>query len=95
MVLHEFTPNFRSEVEIAHILHLALDAPWLVVFPLADPELREEADHLCDLSRLSYVGPCCPVFDAMSDCFEKRGSTAASGYATGPTITASRLSSSC
>jgi [pyruvate, phosphate dikinase]-phosphate phosphotransferase / [pyruvate, phosphate dikinase] kinase len=79
-VVTRLYPNIRSEVEIARIIHLAQDASGFVVFTLADPELREKADRMCELSRLSYVDLLGPMLDAMSDFFGKspRGSTAPS-----------------
>jgi regulator of PEP synthase PpsR (kinase-PPPase family) len=65
-------PFLRNEDDVAAILKKAKGLTALVVFTLADPELREKTCRMCELANVQYVDLLGPMFDAMSGFFQRQ-----------------------
>jgi len=64
-------PFVRSEDEVAAILKRVSGVNALVVFTMADPDLREQTCRMCELSGVEYVDLLGPMFDSMSTFFQR------------------------
>jgi regulator of PEP synthase PpsR (kinase-PPPase family) len=65
-------PFIRTEDDVAAILKNAKGLTALVVFTMADPELRETTCRMCELANVQYVDLLGPMFDAMSGFFQRQ-----------------------
>jgi regulator of PEP synthase PpsR (kinase-PPPase family) len=65
-------PFLRNEDDVAAILKKAKGLTALVVFTLADPELREKTCRMCELANVQYVDLLGPMFDVMSEFFQRQ-----------------------
>lgn len=65
-------PFVRTEDDVAAILKNAKELTALVVFTMADPQLRETTCRMCKLANVQYVDLLGPMFDAMSGFFQRQ-----------------------
>ena len=64
-------PFLKTEQQVADILKDAAGWDALVVFTLAEPDLREATIRMCQLSKVAYVDLLGPMFDGMSQLFNR------------------------
>ncbi len=65
--IRHFWPMVRSEEHLQRILGEISSNPGLVLFTLANPELRRTLEHKCRALGLPYVAPLDSATDAMSN----------------------------
>lgn len=65
-------PFIRTEEHVAKILKKAKGLEALLVFTLADTDLREKTIRMCELSNIQYVDLLGPMYDVMSEFFQRQ-----------------------
>lgn len=65
-------PFIQDEASVADVLKKCVGKSVLVVYTFASPELRAQTARMCELSQLPHVDLLGPMFNSMSDFFDRK-----------------------